>query len=57
MATEWIKADEDTLVRLAHMAEAEARGQANATLRGEIRHLEDRFGLNPSLPASESKVS
>jgi hypothetical protein len=47
MATEWIAADEDTLIRLAYMLDAEARGQANATLRGEIRHLEDRFGLSP----------
>jgi hypothetical protein len=29
------------------MVEVDARGEANATLRGEIRHLEDRFGLNP----------
>lgn len=48
MATEWIPADEDTLVRLAMMLDWEARGEANATLRHEIRLLEDRFGLNPA---------
>jgi hypothetical protein len=47
MAVEWIKADEDTLLRIAFMREAESRGQANATLRAEIRQLEALFGLSP----------
>ncbi len=48
MATQWHAADFDTLHRLAMMRDWEARGEANATLRREIRLLEDRFGLNPT---------
>jgi hypothetical protein len=47
MATEWIAADEEMLLRIAFMREAESRGQANATMRAEIRQLEALFGLSP----------
>lgn len=48
MATEWLDADQDTLVRLALLINLEKCGEANATLLSEIRQLEDRFGLSPS---------
>jgi hypothetical protein len=48
MATEWIDADFDTILRLALMQDAEARGEGNTVLRREIRLLEDAFGLNPA---------
>jgi hypothetical protein len=48
MATQWIDADLDTLLRLAYMADWEGRGEGNVTLRREIRVLEDAFGLNPA---------
>jgi hypothetical protein len=48
MATEWLAADYDTVLRLAYMVDAEARGDGNTVLRREIRYLEDAFGLNPA---------
>ncbi len=48
MATQWLDADHDTLLRLAHMIDAEARGEGGTVLRREIRYLEDAFGLNPA---------
>jgi hypothetical protein len=48
MATEWIEADHDTLLRLAYMVDAEARGQGGTVLYREIRLLESSFGLNPA---------
>jgi hypothetical protein len=47
MATVWLEADVPTLRRLARLVDTEARGSADPTLRAEIRHLEDRFGLSP----------
>jgi hypothetical protein len=48
MATIYIDADFDTIHRLALMRDVEARGEGNATLRREIRLLENAFGLNPA---------
>jgi hypothetical protein len=48
MATQWIDADFDTILRLALMQDADARGEGNATLRREIRLLHEAFGLSPA---------
>jgi hypothetical protein len=47
MATVWLESDVPTLLRLADMIERQNRGKASAVLIGEIRQLEDRFGLSP----------
>jgi len=48
MATQWIEADRNTLLRLAMMRDWETRGDGGTVLRREIRLLEDAFGLNPA---------
>jgi hypothetical protein len=48
MATEWLEADHDTVLRLAYMVDAEGRGEGGTVLRREIRYLEGAFGLNPA---------
>lgn len=45
-ATQWDEGDR-TLVRLAGLVELANAGEASAALLGEIRQLEDRYGLNP----------
>jgi hypothetical protein len=47
MATEWLEADHDTVLRLAYMVDAVACGEGGAVLLREIRHLEEAFGLSP----------
>ncbi len=47
MAAVWLPADVPALVRLALLMELSFLGEASAALLGEIRQLEDRFGLSP----------
>ncbi len=47
MATLWIDADRFMLERLAGLVDRVHRGVATAALLGEVRLLEDRFGLSP----------
>jgi Ser/Thr protein kinase RdoA (MazF antagonist) len=47
MASVYLDADLTGLVRLARLLDADERGEASATMLGEIRQLEDRFGLSP----------
>lgn len=47
MATAWLDADVDSLVRLATLRDEFARGDAPATLLPAMQALEDRFGLSP----------
>jgi hypothetical protein len=46
MATQYIELDRYGLAMLARMLDMEARGDATAALRREIRLWEDRFGLS-----------
>lgn len=46
MAAEWLPADVPVLVRLAALMELFALGETSAALLGEMRQLEDRFGLS-----------
>jgi hypothetical protein len=47
MATAWLDADVDSLVRLAALKDDFARGTAPATALPAMQQLEDRFGLSP----------
>jgi hypothetical protein len=47
MATAWLDADVDGLVRLAVLKDEFARGSAPATALPAMQQLEDRFGLSP----------
>jgi hypothetical protein len=47
MAVVWLEIDASPLRRLISMVDARERGDSSATLAGEIRHLEDRYGLSP----------
>ena len=47
MAMAWLDADVPALVRLAMLMELVSQGDASAAELGEIRQLEDRFGLSP----------
>lgn len=47
MATAWLDADVDGLVRLAMLKDDFARGVAPATALPAMQALEDRFGLSP----------
>ncbi|HEV2593055.1 MAG TPA: hypothetical protein VGU02_14310 [Gaiellaceae bacterium] len=43
----WIEVDVEGLQRLALMLDDANRGLGTAALLGEIRQLEDRYGLSP----------
>lgn len=47
MATVWLDADFDGLVRLARLKDADVRGELQTQALGQITALEDRFGLSP----------
>ena len=47
MATAWLPADVDGLVRLARLKDAFARGELPISGLSAIQTLEDRYGLNP----------
>src|SRR5688500_15436717 len=47
MAAEFLDVDQFPLERLARMIDTFGRGEGTAALLGEIRQLEDRFGLGP----------
>lgn len=47
MASAWLDADVDGLVRLAWLKDDFARGDAPATALPAMQQLEDRFGLSP----------
>lgn len=47
MATAWVDADLQGLLRLARLYDIEAAGDLPASAYGEITKLEDRFGLTP----------
>lgn len=47
MAAVWLEADVPALRRLAWLVDGVNRGESSAALMGEIRQLEDRFGLSP----------
>jgi hypothetical protein len=47
MATVYLDADVPALVRAARLVAKEASGKASATELGELRQLEDRYGLSP----------
>lgn len=47
MASMWIEVDVAGLERLGVMVDEANRGQGTAALLGEIRQLEDRYGLSP----------
>lgn len=47
MAAVYLDADVPALVRLAGLIDVASRGEATAALLGEIRQMEDRYGLSP----------
>lgn len=47
MATQYIAADVPALVRLTQLAERVGQGTIGVAALGEMRQLEDRFGLSP----------
>jgi len=47
MATAWLDADVDGVLRLAYLKDAFIRGEAPATALPAMQQLEDRFGLSP----------
>ncbi len=47
MATVWLPADVDSLVRLASLKDDFVRGEAPTSALGAMQQLEDRFGLSP----------
>src|SRR5436309_546039 len=47
MAAVYLEADVPALARLATLVDRQERGEAGSRLLGEIRSLEDRFGLSP----------
>jgi hypothetical protein len=47
MATTYLPADRFPLIRLARLVDQCGRGEATAAALGEVRQLEDRFGLSP----------
>lgn len=47
MATAWVEADVDSLVRLARMRDDFHRDQLSVSAFGSMQALEDRFGLSP----------
>ncbi|MEO5576782.1 MAG: hypothetical protein ABIR67_01565 [Gaiellaceae bacterium] len=47
MAAVFLEADVAALARLATLVDRVYRGESSARLLGEIRALEDRFGLSP----------
>jgi len=47
MATAWLEADVDPLIRLARLRDDEARGIMPATGYPAMQQLEDRYGLSP----------
>jgi hypothetical protein len=47
MAAVYLEADVPALTRLASLIDQAAQGEVGAKLLGEIRQLEDRFGLSP----------
>lgn len=48
MATVWVDADLDSLLRLAHMKDIVSRRPEVAALHAQITALEDRLGLSPA---------
>jgi hypothetical protein len=47
MATAWVDADVDAIVRLARMRDEFHRGELPVSAFGAMQALEDRFGLSP----------
>ena len=47
MATAWVEADEDSLIRLAKMRDEFHRGDLPVSAFSAMQALEDRFGLSP----------
>lgn len=47
MAAAWLESDVPALIRLGHLIELQATGKISAIMVGEIRQIEDRFGLSP----------
>jgi hypothetical protein len=47
MATQYLDADVPGLQRLTRLAQRAATGELGVAALGEMRHLEDRFGLSP----------
>lgn len=43
----WLESDVPALIRLGNLLELEAKGRISAEMVGEIRQIEDRFGLSP----------
>lgn len=47
MASMWLESDTHALLRLGHLLDLQAKGKISAIMVGEIRQIEDRFGLSP----------
>jgi hypothetical protein len=47
MAAIWLESDVPALTRLGNLLELQAKGKISAIMVGEIRQIEDRFGLSP----------
>jgi hypothetical protein len=47
MAAVWLESDIHALTRLGNLIELQAKGKISAIMVGEIRQIEDRFGLSP----------
>lgn len=47
MAAVWLESDVPALIRLGHLIELTEKVKVSALIVGEIRQIEDRFGLSP----------
>jgi hypothetical protein len=47
MAAVWLESDVPALLRLGNLLELQTKGKISAIMVGEIRQIEDRFGLSP----------
>lgn len=47
MAAVWLESDVPALIRLGHLLELTEKVKVSALIVGEIRQIEDRFGLSP----------
>lgn len=47
MSSMWVESDTHALLRLGDLLDLQSKGKISAIMVGEIRQIEDRFGLSP----------